>query len=58
MIVPMIGPSMVPIPPMTTMKITKAVQSFTAEGSVRRDAQLLKKDQRADHRRHRGDQHI
>ncbi len=27
--VPMIGPSMRPMPPITVMKMTKAVQSFT-----------------------------
>ena len=34
----MIGPSMVPMPPITTMKITKAVQSLTenaASGEIR-----------------------
>ena len=29
MIVPMIGPSIRPMPPITVIKITKAVQSFT-----------------------------
>ena len=29
MIVPMIGPSILPMPPMTVMKMTNAVQSFT-----------------------------
>ena len=32
-IVPMIGPSMVPMPPMTTMKITNAVQSLTLKAA-------------------------
>ena len=35
---PIIGPSIVPMPPMTTMKITKTVQSFienAASGEMR-----------------------
>jgi hypothetical protein len=36
------------MPPITVMKMTKAVQSFTLK-AVRGDAQLLQKDQRADH---------
>ena len=38
MITPMIGPSMVPMPPITTMKMTLAVQSITlkpASGEMR-----------------------
>jgi hypothetical protein len=47
--VPTIGPSMRPMPPITVMKITKAVQSLTAEGGVGRDSELLQEDERAHH---------
>ena len=47
--VPTIGPSMRPMPPITVMKITKAVQSLTLKAASGRDAQLLQEDQRADH---------
>jgi hypothetical protein len=52
MMAPTTGLSIVPMPPMTVMKMTSAVQSST-EGGVRRDAR-----QRADHAGHGGGRDI
>ena len=43
----MIGPSILPMPPMTTMKMMKTVQSMMLNEAWRRDAQLLQRDERA-----------